>query len=94
MKSYLLFLRDDIIRRIGNLPWHIVLRYVWMWCTSIVFLHRANVRYAKRKHRFITQYLDKHYGHLVPTGELKWGGESPIWIFGCFGIKGRSLCLS
>ena len=78
MKSYLLFLRDDIIRRIGNLPWHIVLRYVWMWCTSIVFLHRANVSYAKRKHRFITQYLDKHYGHLVPTGELKWGGKSPI----------------
>ena len=71
MKKYLLFLRDDIIRRVGNLPWHIVMQYVWMWCTSIIFLHRANVCYAMRKHRFITRYLDKHYGDLVPMDDMR-----------------------
>ena len=85
MKKYLLFLRDDILRRVGNLPWHIVLRYVWMWCTSVVFLHWANVHYAKRKHRFITQYLDRYYGDLVPTGNLKQDGKGSadlnIWVF-------------
>lgn len=85
MKKYLLFLRDDIIRRVGNLPWHIVLRYVGMWCTSVFFLHRANMHYARRKHRFITQYLDRYYGDLVPMGDLTpiGGGTADlnIWIF-------------
>ena len=85
MKRYLLFLRDDIIRRIGNLPWHIVIRYVWMWCTSIFFLNKANLCYAKRKHRFITAYLDKHYGGLVPTCKMNQTTQDlsnlNIWVF-------------
>lgn len=85
MKKYLLFLRDDIIRRIGYLPWHIVIRYMWMWGTSIFFLHKANLCYAKRKHRFITTYLDKHYGGLVPTCEMNQTIQDisnlNIWVF-------------
>lgn len=87
MKQYLLFLRDDILRRVGKLPFGIVCHYIWLWCTSVFFLHKANLHYALCKHRYLTHYLDKHYGHLVPLGELaetNWGGQIedlPIWVF-------------
>lgn len=87
MKKYLLFLRDDILRRLGKLPFGIVCHYIWLWCTSWVFLHKANLHYALHKHRFIIDYLDRHYGNLVPLVELpetNMGGhinDLPIWVF-------------
>ena len=87
MKQYLLFLRDDILRRIGKLPFGIVCHYIWLWCTSVFFLHKANLHYALCKHHYLISYLDKYYGHLVPLGELteiNLGGQIenlPIWVF-------------
>ena len=97
MKQYLLFLRDDILRRVGKLPFGIVCHYIWLWCTSVFFLHKANLHYALCKHRYLTHYLDKHYGHLVPLGELaetNWGGKLRTSQFGCFGIKVKRPCQS
>lgn len=86
MKQYLLFFRDDILRRIGKLPFRIVWYYIYLWCTSIFFISRANYFYAIRKHRFIIRYLDENYGSLVPQGNLNMFlpqsiSSLPIWVF-------------
>ena len=86
MKQYLLFFRDDIFRQIGKLPFNVVLHYIYLWCSSIFFVCRANYVYATRKHRFLIRYLDENYGSLVPQGNLnvlplKSIMSLPIWVF-------------
>ena len=86
MKQYLLFFRDDILRRIGKLPFRIVLHYIYLWCTSIFFISKANYIYAIRKNRFIIRFLDEKYGSLVPLGNLNMLPTTnisslPIWVF-------------
>lgn len=86
MKQYLLFFRDDILRRIGKLPFRIVLHYIYLWCTSIFFVSKANYIYAIRKNRFVIRYLDEKYGSLVPQGNLNMLPTTsvlslPIWVF-------------
>ena len=92
MKQYLLFFRDDILRRIGMLPFRIVLHYIYLWCTSIFFVSKANYIYAIRKNRFIIRYLDEKYGSLVPQGNLNMLPTSsisslPIWVFWYQGLS-------
>lgn len=86
MKRYLIFFRDDIIKHIGKLPLHIILHYLWLWCSSAFFVFNANYVYEKRKHKYIIAFLDKHYGNFVPNGDLSISSEKviqdlPIWVF-------------
>ncbi len=88
MKQYLLFLRDDILRNWGKLPFGIVAVFIWIWCSSLFTFNHAVVFYLRRKHKYIINFLMKRYGHLVPKFfdenpykkdcDLK---DLPIWVF-------------
>lgn len=53
MKQYLLFLRDDILRNWGKLPFGIVAVFIWIWCSSLFTFNHAVVFYLRRKHKYI-----------------------------------------
>lgn len=87
MKQYLLFLRDDIIRNIGKLPFDIVLHYIWIWFSSLFMINKVIITYLKRKHTYILRFLFIRYDKYVPKNfshkpyenncDLK---DLPIWV--------------
>lgn len=87
MKQYLLFLRDDIIRNIGRLPFHIVLNFIWIWMSSLFMINKVVVKYLKRKHTYIISFLFARYDKYVPKSfskepyENNWDlKDLPIWV--------------
>lgn len=87
MKQYLLFLRDDIIRNIGRLPFHIVLNFIWIWMSSLFMINKVVVTYLKRKHTYIIGFLFARYDKYVPKNfskepyENNWDlKDLPIWV--------------
>lgn len=87
MKQYLLFLRDDIIRNSGKLPFSIVLNFICIWLSSLFMINKANVTYLKRKHTYILKFLFDRYDKYVPQSFSKEPYEKnysieelPIWV--------------
>lgn len=94
MKQYLLFLRDDIIRNIGKLPYYIVLNFIWIWVSSLFIINKVTITYLKRKHNYILSFLFARYDEYVPKSFSKEPYEKncsleelPIWVLWFQGEK-------
>ena len=89
LKKYLLHLRD-ILRLVLYLSPKITIPLLMKWVFSFRFnFNHACLAYNKKKHRFILDYLEQRYSHLIPdklvtrkTTEEK----LPIWVFWYQGI--------